>query len=134
MTMQASKGKSPQSYKDLEIFQMARVLAIRVHKMTLEKLPKFEMFEEGSQIRRSAKSIEMNIVEGFGRKHYRGDYVKHFTYALSEDDETKEHLDILFETHSLADEALYRDLYQSYEILGRKIYRFRESVIGDESF
>ena len=132
--MQASKGKSPQSYKDLEIFQMARALAIRVHKMTLEKLPKFEMFEEGSQIRRSAKSIEMNIVEGFGRKHYRGDYVKHFTYALSEDDETKEHLDILFETHSLADEALYRDLYQSYEILGRKIYRFRESVIGDESF
>ena len=132
--MQASQGKSSQSYKDLEIFQMARALAVRVHKMTLEKLPKFEMFEEGSQIRRSAKSVEINIVEGFGRKRYRGDYVKHLTYALSENDETKEHLNTLFETHSLTDEVLYKDLYQSYEILGRKIYRFRESFIGSESF
>ena len=39
------------SYKNLEIWQIARELIIDIHKMTLEKLPKFDMFEEGAQIR-----------------------------------------------------------------------------------
>lgn len=43
--------------------------------MTLEDLPKFEMYEEGSQIRRSSKAVVSNIVEGFGRKRYQADYV-----------------------------------------------------------
>jgi hypothetical protein len=33
------------SYKNLEIWQLAREVALEVHKMTLEDLPKFEMFE-----------------------------------------------------------------------------------------
>jgi four helix bundle protein len=63
-------GEKVQSYRDLEIWKMARELIVVVHKMTLEKLPKFEMYEEGSQIRRSAKSISSNIVEGYGRRRY----------------------------------------------------------------
>jgi hypothetical protein len=39
-------------YKDLEIYRLAFDLSIRVHRSSL-KLPKFEMFEQGSQIRRS---------------------------------------------------------------------------------
>lgn len=37
------------SYKDLEIYQLAFKLAIEVHNMTMT-LPKFELYEEGSQI------------------------------------------------------------------------------------
>ena len=55
------------NYKDLEIWQIAKEFSIEVHKMTLT-LPKFEMYEEGSQIRRSSKSIRSNIVEGYGRR------------------------------------------------------------------
>jgi len=51
------------SYKDLEIYKLSHSLAVGVHKMTLKELPKFEMYEEGSQIRRSSKSIVSNIVE-----------------------------------------------------------------------
>lgn len=101
--------------------------------MTLEKLPKFELYEEGSQIRRSSKGVMTNIVEGYGRKRYQGEFIKYLTYALAECDETKEHLGILFDTGSLTDEVFYKDLYQSYETLGRMIYRFRESVIAEES-
>jgi len=39
--------------------------------MTLDELPRFEMYEEGAQIRRSAKSIVANIVEGFGMRRYK---------------------------------------------------------------
>ena len=50
------------SYKNLEIWQLAKELVIEIHKMTLT-IPKFEMYEEGSQIRRSSKSVKFTIVE-----------------------------------------------------------------------
>jgi hypothetical protein len=37
------------SYKKLEIWERARKVSIVIHKMTLTELPKFEMYEEGSQ-------------------------------------------------------------------------------------
>ena len=61
-------ARSGMSYRDLEIWKLAREIAIAVHRMTLQNLPKFEMYEEASQIRRSAKSISANIVEGYGRR------------------------------------------------------------------
>jgi hypothetical protein len=48
------------SYKDLEIFQLAFELAIKIHHASL-KLPKFELFEQGSQIRRASKSVKDNM-------------------------------------------------------------------------
>jgi four helix bundle protein len=53
------------SYKNLEIWQIANELVIKIHEMTIGELPKFEMYETGSQIRRSVKSIKSNIVEGY---------------------------------------------------------------------
>ena len=35
------------SYRNLEVWQCARQLVIDIHKMTLNELPKFEMYEEG---------------------------------------------------------------------------------------
>jgi len=117
-----------QSYEDLEIYQLAKMLAIEIHKMTLGELPKFEMYEEGSQIRRSSKSVGANIVEGFGRKKYKGEYVQFLTYSLSSCDETKYHLDILHETESLKKDKF--DYFKNkYLELGRKIYNFREAII-----
>lgn len=117
-----------QSYKDLEIYRLSHKSAIEVHKMTLEDLPKFEMYEEGSQIRRSSKSIPATIVEGFGRKQYQQEFVKFLTYAIASTDETKEHLELLFETGSLKKENLFQSLLSRYEELGKKLYRFRETI------
>ncbi len=58
------------SYSDLEIFSLSYNLAIGVHRLSL-RIPKYELFEEGSQIRRSAKGITSAIVEGFGRRRYK---------------------------------------------------------------
>ena len=59
------------SYKKLEIWQVAKDLVIDIHNMTLHNLPKFEMFEEGAQIRKSSKSVRSTIVEGYGRRRYK---------------------------------------------------------------
>jgi four helix bundle protein len=54
------------SYKDLEIYKLAFEFAVRVHRESL-KLPGFELFEQGSQVRRSTKSVKDQIAEGYGR-------------------------------------------------------------------
>lgn len=97
--------------------------------MTLTSLPKFELYEEGSQIRRSCKSIRSNIVEGYGRRDYKQEFIRFLTYALSSCDETTDHLECLSETQSLLDGALYSDLHERLQILGRKLNLFRQSVI-----
>jgi len=80
------------SYRELDIYNDSGKLAIEVHKMTLT-LPKFELYEEGSQIRRSSKSVIALIVEGYGRKKYKAEFIKYLVYSQAECDETIVHLD-----------------------------------------
>jgi four helix bundle protein len=116
------------SYRKLEIWQRARELVIDIHKMTLNKLPQFELYEEGSQIRRSIKSTRSTIVEGYGRRRYKQDYIRFLTYSLASCDETTDHLEILYETESLKDEILYKSVHERLQTLGKKINRFIQSV------
>jgi four helix bundle protein len=116
------------SYRNLEIWQLARDVAVSIHRMTLEELPKFEMYEEGSQIRRSIKSVRSNIVEGYGRRLYKQDFIRFLTYAHASCDESIDHLETLFETGSLADEPLYQDLHSRLNTLGGKLNRFIQGV------
>ena len=116
------------SYRTLEVWQLARQVAVDIHKMTLTKLPKFEMYESGSQIRRAAKSVRANIVEGYGRRIYKAEFVKHLVYALASCDETFDHLEELSATGSLSDEALFKDLHARLQTLGKKLNLFLQSV------
>ncbi|MDP1587832.1 MAG: four helix bundle protein [Prosthecobacter sp.] len=116
------------SYQKLEIWQLAQKATIEIHTMTLTKLPKFEMYEEGSQIRRSCKSVRSNIVEGYGRREYKQDFVLRLTYALASNDETIDHLDTLRETGSLVDMPLYEDLHENLTHLGKKLNLFIQAV------
>jgi four helix bundle protein len=111
------------SYKDLEIYNESKRLAIEVHKLALT-LPRFELYEEGSQIRRSSKSITTMIVEGYGRRRYKADFIKYLIFSHAECDETMVHLDFLFETESLKNETYYKSLKSDYEILSKKINNY----------
>ena len=111
------------SYRELEIYKESKKLAIVVHTMTLT-LPKFELFEEGGQIRRSSKAITSMIVEGYGRRRYKADYIKYLVYSHAECDETIVHIDFLFETKSLKEEPLYKTLITGYEALSKKINNY----------
>ncbi len=96
--------------------------------MTLRELPRFELYEEASQIRRSMKSVRSNVVEGYGRRRYKQEYIRFLTYALASNDETTDHLEILRETESLANESLFSDLHSRLEVLARKLNSFLQSV------
>jgi four helix bundle protein len=93
-----------------------------------DQTAKFEMFEEGTQIRRSMKSVRSNIVEGYGRRRYKQEFLHFLTYAQASCDETIDHLETLFETGSLTDEPLFKGLLKRLNELGRKINVFTQSV------
>lgn len=120
------------SYRKLEIWQEARELSIMIHQMSL-MLPKFEQSEEAQQIRRSCKSVRSNIVEGYGRRKYKQDFIRFLIIAQASNDETIDHLEILFETKSLIDTKLFDDLCERLQKLGRKINNFIKAVEQDHN-
>jgi len=115
------------SYKNLEIYQLAKENSIEIHKTSF-KLPKFELYETGSQIRRSSKSVRSNIVEGYGRRRYINEYIRFLTFAIASNDETLDHIETLYETESLRDKVRYQELIERTNILGKKLNRFISSV------
>ncbi len=115
-------------HESLEIYRAAHALAIRVHSLTL-KLPKFETYEEASQVRRASKSVSAQIVEGHALRQYKAEYLHYLARAYGSAEETMEHLLYLVETGSAAkgaDEC--RELMAEYEVLCRKVFNYMGSV------
>ena len=113
------------SYKELEIYQLAYKLAIEVHNMTMN-LPKYELYEQGSQVRRSSKSIKDTIAEGYGRRRYKNEFIKFLIYAHSSCDESISQLNMISDIHY--HESPLTELISNYENLGGKINKFIQYV------
>jgi four helix bundle protein len=114
------------SYKDLDIYKIALDLFYQIHPSSL-LLPKYEMYELGSQIRRSSDSVNSNIVEGYGRNRYKADFIRFLVFSHSSCLETKGHL--------IKIKHLYKDLIPDidryitdYDNLGAKIFNFIKYV------
>jgi len=117
----------PEGHRKLQIYQDAHRLAIEVHNMTLQ-LPSFERFEEGSQIRRSAKSTAANIVEGYALRKYKNEFIHFLFRAYGSCEETVEHLKLLYDSKSLTDDQLFDRLNDSYDSLCAKILRYIQAI------
>ncbi len=113
------------NYKDLEIYKKSFELAIMIHELSL-KLPKSEQFVLGSQIRRSAQSTRSNIVEGYGRREYKAEFIRFLIFSQSSCDETISHLEMVIKIYPyiLKD----RNLLKEHEILGKMINNFIKYV------
>ena len=74
------------------------------------------------------KSSKSNIVEGYGRRRYKNDFIRFLTFAHASCDETIDHLETLYETNSLTDNLLYEKLHRSLNQLGGKLNRFITAV------
>ncbi len=113
------------SYRDLDIYNIAFELAIEVHHLTL-KLPSYELYEQGSQIRRAAQRIKDTIAEGYGRKRYKNEFIRYLDFAHASCDETISHLSML-NTLYFQNEGL-NELIVKYNELGAKINNFTAYV------
>ena len=114
------------SYKDLDIYTLAHDVGVSLHSFSL-KLPKHELYEVGSQLRRASKSISANIVEGYGRRRYKAEFIRFLIFAQASCDETVEWVKYIYDCHdNVSKEA--EVLLGSLDKLGKKLTRFIQSV------
>ena len=114
------------SYKDLDIYTISLDLFLKVHPKTLQ-LPKYELYELGSQLRRSSDSVVSNIVEGYGRRRYKADFIRFLVFSHSSCLETIGHLyriTVLYPNLKVE----FDPFIQIYENLGGKIFNFMSFV------
>lgn len=108
------------SYKDLEIYQMVFQLSVDIYKLTM-KLPSHDKYEAGGQIRRSSQSIKDTLVEGYGRRIYKADFIKFLYYShasLLESTSQAEFLDTIHPNSG------WIEITERLNILGIKISNF----------
>ena len=107
-----------QSYHDLEVYKRSYGLALRVHKISLQ-FPRHEMYEIGSQLRRAAISILLNIAEGYGRKKHVNDFKNFLINALGSCNEVSVLIEMVKDLVYNIPE--YEELNEEYDHLGRQL-------------
>ena len=114
------------SYKDLDIYKISLNLFYEVHPATL-LLQKYELYELGSQLRRSSDSVVSNIVEGYGRKRFKAEFIRFLVFSHSSCLETKAHLEKINHLYQglIPDNLKY---INEYDTLGAKIFTFIKYV------
>ena len=114
-----------QSYKDLEVYRKSYNAALLIHRMTLE-FPKHEMYELGSQLRRAATSIPLNITEGYGRKRSSAEFKHFLRNSFGSCNEVKVLLEMIKDLGYM-EEKLFEQTYETYDHIGRQLYRLIEN-------
>ncbi|WP_027376880.1 four helix bundle protein [Kaistella palustris] len=113
------------SYNKLDIYNLSFELFIETHRLSF-RLPKYELYELGSQLRRSSDSVNSNIVEGYGRRSYKADYLRFLVFSHSSCDETTNHL--LEITRLYPDITEFNEILEKYKLLGGKLHNYTEYV------
>lgn len=112
------------SYKDLDIYNIAFKTAVKIYHSSVD-LPHPDKFETGSQIRRSSQSVKDNIVEGYGRRRYKADFIKFLVTSYASCLEATSQAEFLAEIHP---ESVWDDIAEELDKLGVKIFNFLSYV------
>ena len=105
--------------EDLQVYQYLCALVFEVHELTM-RFPKFEMYELGSQLRRSSNSAPANLAEGFGNKHTKI-YTESISRAQGEIRETVHHLRVARKKGYLSEEEITH-LVTEYERCSKMLF------------
>ncbi|AEF95457.1 S23 ribosomal protein [Desulfotomaculum nigrificans CO-1-SRB] len=114
------------SYKDLEVYNKGYKLAIKIHQVTMI-FPRHELYEIGSQLRRAAVSIPLNVAEGHGRSIHVKDFRKFLINALGSCNEVLVLLEMIRDLGYIEKDD-YQNLYQEYNHLGKQINKLVQTL------
>ena len=81
------------TYRDLDVFRESHAAALDVSRIC-KRLPPAEQFELARQLRRAARSIPANIVEGWGKRASTPEFKRYLQIAIGSCDETRMWLDL----------------------------------------
>lgn len=80
------------SFKDLIVYKKAYILAMQIYDIS-KSYPKEERYSLTDQIRRSSRSVTINIAEAWAKRIYVKSFVSKLSDSLGEEYETESWLD-----------------------------------------
>jgi len=113
------------SCKDLKVYQMAYKLSMDVFDIT-KKFPKEETYSLTDQIRRSSRSVAMNIREGFAKRKYEQVFIRHLNDALGSSEETRGWLDFSLDSKYILENE-HKRLDRQYDEVNAMLYSLMNS-------
>lgn len=114
------------TFRDLEVYQKSFKLHIEIHELSMT-FPKFELYELGSQIRRSSNSVPANIAEGYNNQH-TNIYLEGLNRAVGEAQETQHHLEAALEKGYL-DQTKFNRLDGRYTECTKMLFGLRNALL-----
>jgi four helix bundle protein len=112
-------------FEDLEIWQLARILAVKFHKVA-EDLEKKRLYRYAEQLRAAGLSVTNNIAEGSGSTHAQEfkQFLNIARRSLFEDTSML----MVFESLGLLDASDVDVLVTDCDMLSRKVTSFSRSL------
>ncbi len=112
-------------YKSLDVYRRSYKLSLDIHRLT-QTFPGIEKHELGSQTRRAAVSVTLNIAEGYGRKDSMGEFQHFLRNALGSCNEVRVLIELCKDLGYI-EELMWQELEAHYEIVGKQLYKLRET-------
>ena len=112
-------------FEDLEVWQLARDLAVRFHKVAA-RLDDKKLYRYAEQLRSAGLSVANNIAEGSGSTH-RKEFLQFLNIARRSLFEDVSML-LVFERLGLLENSEVMDLSSACDELSRKITNFSRSL------
>lgn len=104
------------SFRDLKVYQAARLEARKVFEIT-RKFPAQEKFSLTDQIRRSSRAVNAMLAEASARRRYQAAFVSKINEALGEAMETQAWLDHALDCAYL-NVAMHAELDAAWQAIG----------------
>ncbi|MEI8349488.1 MAG: four helix bundle protein [Candidatus Omnitrophota bacterium] len=108
------------SVKDLKVYNIAYSLAMEIF-TTTKSFPKEEIYSLTDQIRRSSRSVAINIREGFAKRRYEQVFTRHLNDAFGSSEETRGWLNFAKDCQYIS-QKIYEKLDKQYDELNAMIY------------
>ena len=106
---------------DLEVYRLTYSLAMDVFKASMT-FPKTEVYSLTDQIRRSSRSVAINIREGYAKRHYENVFIRHLNDALGSSEETRGWLSFALDCRYVQ-QAVFDRLDKDYDHANAMLYR-----------
>ena len=112
------------SAKDLEVYKKAYQLAMQIFELS-KGFPSEEKYALTSQIRRSSRSVSMNLREAWAKRRYDAHFISKLTDCDGEANETDTSLDFAKDCGYISDSQ-----HENLTALNREIGRMLGSMIN----
>jgi four helix bundle protein len=110
---------SVKSAKELEVYQLANQFAMEIFEVS-KQFPPEERYALTSQIRRSSRSICLNLREAWAKRRYAAHFLSKLTDCDGENSETDASIDFAFQCRYVTEDE-YKSLLAKCASIGRML-------------